>query len=175
MLWQGQNITRAPTAAAHENQRDRQSSSRIGSAPPRNMPTMQLVDDVEAEIAISRMILERARYAAIAAGDGDAALELLDDGVAPEVVVSDLEMPRVDGLQVLRAPRNAEPTHDRPRSSPTAPTERADERPPRMPARTPGSTRSPIPPRRCRRSNTCSTTADPTGRSARLPAPAKGA
>jgi two-component system chemotaxis response regulator CheY len=78
------------------------------------MPTVLLVDDSEVGIAISRTILERSGYAVVSAGDGNAALALLADGVCPDVVVTDLEMPRVDGLQLLRALRDAEPTHDLP-------------------------------------------------------------
>jgi two-component system chemotaxis response regulator CheY len=57
--------------------------------------------------------VERSRSDVVSAGDGDAALELPDDGVRPDVVVTDLEMPRVD-RQLLGVQRDAEPTHDLP-------------------------------------------------------------
>ena len=57
-------------------------------------------DDGDGRAAMSEW-LERRGFEAIAVGDGEEALQHIHDGV--EVIVADLKMPRIDGLQLLRA------------------------------------------------------------------------
>jgi CheY-like chemotaxis protein len=45
---------------------------------------------------------ERSDYAVAGAADRQAALEPMAQGLRPDVVVTDLEMPRLDGLQLVR-------------------------------------------------------------------------
>ena len=49
--------------------------------------------------------LERSGYRVVAAPDGQEALELLDEA-RPDVLLTDMVMPRVDGLALLRAVRS---------------------------------------------------------------------
>lgn len=53
--------------------------------------------------------LARAGYEVTAAPDGTAALRLLDDGVAPDALITDIRMPGADGWTVARAYRSRFP------------------------------------------------------------------
>jgi CheY-like chemotaxis protein len=64
---------------------------------------MALVVDDEPDIqSLARRQLESAGYTTLEVEDGDKALELLLDGLRPDVVLLDLRMPRVDGLTVVK-------------------------------------------------------------------------
>ena len=64
-------------------------------------------DEVEIRTLLSRR-LRRAGYAVEEAGDGAEALELVDKEV-PDVVVTDIAMPRLDGLGLLKRLRSKDP------------------------------------------------------------------
>jgi CheY-like chemotaxis protein len=61
-----------------------------------------VVDDDRAIRETLRLALEDEGYAVFEAADGLAALELLHAHVVPMVVLLDLRMPRLDGVEVLR-------------------------------------------------------------------------
>ena len=63
-----------------------------------------LVDDSKEDIELTRLALEEAgaRGPVEEAHDGSEAIERLGRGPAPRLVLLDLRMPRVDGLEVLR-------------------------------------------------------------------------
>ena len=61
-----------------------------------------VVDDDRAIRETLRMALEDEGYAVLEAADGLVALELLRSHVVPMVVLLDLRMPRLDGVEVLR-------------------------------------------------------------------------
>jgi DNA-binding NtrC family response regulator len=69
-----------------------------------------LVDD---EVAVRRFagrVLERAGYGVFEAEDGIEALELLDGpAAAADVVVSDIVMPRLNGVELMQALANSRP------------------------------------------------------------------
>jgi PAS domain S-box-containing protein len=78
--------------------------------PPLDKPTVLLVDDNrDMREYISRLL--KPRFEVTAAEDGQAALDLIKTGVQPDLVLSDVMMPRLDGfglLSELRAsPRTA--------------------------------------------------------------------
>ena len=56
-----------------------------------------------------RRFLHRKGFAVVEAGDGLEALERLDEGPTPDVIVSDLRMPRMDGLALLQALEERDP------------------------------------------------------------------
>jgi len=68
-------------------------------------PKVLVVDDQFTVRELERTILEAAGYQVLTAGDGRAALELLGKQEDVDVVVSDVEMPGMDGLAMLEAIR----------------------------------------------------------------------
>lgn len=75
------------------------------SEPPTS--SVLLVEDDPKTRDSTRLLLEDEGFEVITAEDGIAAMQRLSEGVA--VVVTDLKMPRVDGLELLRAARNHAP------------------------------------------------------------------
>jgi two-component system, OmpR family, response regulator MprA len=76
------------------------------SAPPSTKPRVLVVDDDKAVRESLRRSLEFNGYDVHLAGDGAEALAGIG-GVAPDVVVMDVMMPRLDGLETTRALRTA--------------------------------------------------------------------
>ena len=70
-------------------------------------PSILLVDDDEGSRETLREWAERQGWDAIPVKDGDAALKHIHAGVA--VIVTDLRMPRIDGMQLLRVAREQAP------------------------------------------------------------------
>jgi DNA-binding NtrC family response regulator len=72
-----------------------------------------LVLVVDDEIAVRRFaarVLEREGYGVVEAKDGVEALELISqDGVSVEVVVSDIVMPRLNGVELMQALATSRP------------------------------------------------------------------
>ena len=67
-------------------------------------PTVLLVDDNrDMREYVTRLLLSR--FTVIAAQDGQHALDLLDTGIKPDLVLSDVMMPRLDGFGLLKALR----------------------------------------------------------------------
>jgi two-component system, chemotaxis family, chemotaxis protein CheY len=64
-----------------------------------------VVDDVALNRLILRRFLSRLGFEVTEAFDGADALEKLHDGPAPEVALVDWNMPRMDGLDLVRAVR----------------------------------------------------------------------
>lgn len=78
-----------------------------GAAAPTDGPdrTLLLVDDsVSVRRLVSRM-LERAGFTVLTANDGQEALDLIHGGATPDAVITDLEMPRMNGYELLGAVR----------------------------------------------------------------------
>jgi two-component system alkaline phosphatase synthesis response regulator PhoP len=68
------------------------------------MRTILVVDDEPRIVQIARDYLERAGFAVLSAGDGEAALATARSA-KPELIVLDLKLPKLDGLDVARALR----------------------------------------------------------------------
>ena len=64
--------------------------------------TILIVDDSASLRQVVRMALQGAGYTVLEAGDGQAALELLD-GRQIGMVVCDVNMPRMNGIEFVRA------------------------------------------------------------------------
>ena len=64
--------------------------------------TALIVDDEPEIRLLARRQLEGAGYATLEAADGYEALDLLLGGLRPDVVLLDLRMPRIDGLDVVK-------------------------------------------------------------------------
>lgn len=83
------------------------------TAPAEYQPTIMVVDDSLTVRKITGRLLEREGYRVITAKDGVDALERLLETV-PDVILSDIEMPRMDGFDLLRNIRADERTRDVP-------------------------------------------------------------
>ena len=68
-----------------------------------------IVDDAEGIRSYLTTLLESRGYAVDTAEDGRSALELLDAGVAPDLVILDVMMPGQDGLATLKEIKKREP------------------------------------------------------------------
>jgi DNA-binding response OmpR family regulator len=64
------------------------------------LPTVLLVEDEMPLRRVLKDLLERDGYSVVEAGDGVDALEQIDR-CAPDVVILDLNLPRIDGFSVL--------------------------------------------------------------------------
>ena len=67
-----------------------------------------VVEDSRAMRRVLRSALAAAGWSVVEAGDGAQALDLLDDGLRPDVVLVDRHLPVLDGLGVVRAVRSVE-------------------------------------------------------------------
>ena len=75
--------------------------------------TVLLVDDNrDMREYVTRLLSPGFRV--VAAEDGVQALELLDSGLRPDLVLSDVMMPRLDGFGLLKALRDRPPTEATP-------------------------------------------------------------
>jgi PAS domain S-box-containing protein len=71
---------------------------------PLDKPTVLLVDDNRDMREYVTRLLDP-RFAVICAHDGQFALDLLEEGLRPDLVLSDVMMPRLDGFGLLKALR----------------------------------------------------------------------
>jgi len=75
--------------------------------PPPNCFTVLVVDDTEAIRTFLKRFFESVGYAAVGAADPLEALALLTDGGrAPDLIVTDVEMPGMDGIEFVRRLRD---------------------------------------------------------------------
>jgi len=75
-------------------------------------PTALIVDDNADNRAIFKIALETAGYRAVEAGDGFTCLEVLRQGLRFHLMVLDLRMPVMSGLDVLREVRKLPRTEE---------------------------------------------------------------
>ena len=69
--------------------------------------TILTVDDSESILAVVTTTLEE-EYDVITASDGAEAITKLNSGVHIDLIVTDLNMPKADGIQVIRSARGLE-------------------------------------------------------------------
>lgn len=79
-----------------------------GVQPSSQVPLVMVVDDSITVRRVSQRLLQREGYRVITANDGLQALDKLQGEELPSVVLSDIEMPRMDGFDLLRSIRAAE-------------------------------------------------------------------
>jgi chemosensory pili system protein ChpA (sensor histidine kinase/response regulator) len=77
------------------------------SSPPRDseQATVLIVEDDDVAREAMKALLENDGYRVATAGDGQEAFERLRSGLNPQVIVLDIEMPRMDGFQLRRVLR----------------------------------------------------------------------
>jgi two-component system, chemotaxis family, chemotaxis protein CheY len=71
------------------------------------MRTALLIDDSKTILMSLSRVLTGAGYKVETALDGDEGLAKITSGVRPTVIITDLNMPRMDGLTFIRAARKA--------------------------------------------------------------------
>jgi len=62
-----------------------------------------VVDDSKSIVAMIRYSLERAGYEVLVAHDGEEGLQRLEEAGGADLIICDLNMPRMDGFAMLRA------------------------------------------------------------------------
>ena len=72
------------------------------------MPTLLVIDDEPTVLEAVKTIGERSGFDVVCCADGESGVEASRTG-RPDLVMVDLRMPGVDGLQVLRAIHQADP------------------------------------------------------------------
>lgn len=73
-------------------------------------PRLMLVDDEPAFRYATRVYLETKGFEVVEAEDGVAALRMIDTEPLPDLVILDIEMPRITGIDVLKRLQNDEKT-----------------------------------------------------------------
>jgi CheY-like chemotaxis protein len=66
------------------------------------MPTILLVEDDRDMRNVLSDLLQLFRYSVIPAIDGQVAVEKLSEGIAPDLILSDWHMPKMNGEELLR-------------------------------------------------------------------------
>jgi CheY-like chemotaxis protein len=72
-------------------------------------PRILLVDDDEAVRSVLQMELEGAGFPVLSAASGEKAIAMLDGGAEVEALISDLSLPGMDGLAIIRAVQQRRP------------------------------------------------------------------
>lgn len=71
------------------------------------MTTVMLVDDSATMLMSLKSILTKAGYTVETAGHGKEALDKLNKGVKPNLIISDVNMPQMDGITFAREARKS--------------------------------------------------------------------
>jgi CheY-like chemotaxis protein len=66
-------------------------------------PCILVVDDDQAVLRSTVRVLETVGYAAVPAASGQEALELIANGLKPELVLADFAMPQMTGVELAKA------------------------------------------------------------------------
>lgn len=69
------------------------------------MPTILIIDDSATMVMSLGQILQTANYEISTANNGKEALEMLNGGLKPTVILTDLNMPEMDEIDFIKAAR----------------------------------------------------------------------
>jgi DNA-binding response OmpR family regulator len=78
----------------------------MGKASSASVPTVLMIEDHDDTASVVRFILERNGYAVRHAPDGRNAKRLTETSEPPDLVLLDISLPSLSGLEVLRAIRS---------------------------------------------------------------------
>lgn len=82
-------------------QRSSQPEARPRTAPD-GKPIVLVVDDEPQVLSLTSRILEASGFSTVCAQDGIAARDLIKTGITPDLVLTDLKMPQMDGAELGR-------------------------------------------------------------------------
>lgn len=84
------------------------SNGRSGPQPMQGdqTPLVLIIEDEEAIADALALVIEEAGYTVAAASSGPKALEAVQAGVRPQLIISDFMMPQMDGAVLIRAIRD---------------------------------------------------------------------
>ncbi len=101
------HATSAESENIHEDDGATTTKSNSSSFSPKqeHSRTLMVIDDSITERQTLSMIMEKAGHQVIQAQDGQEALELLQQGAQVDLMICDLEMPRMNGLEFMGATR----------------------------------------------------------------------
>jgi two-component system chemotaxis response regulator CheY len=77
----------------------------LSSSDPARRPTVLVVDDSATMRASVSMSLSLGGYEVVTAEDGGRAIALLQAGLKPDLILTDIMMPNVDGMALIREAR----------------------------------------------------------------------
>jgi len=80
-------------------------ASRVGTNPMTAQATILVVDDSRTMVLTLARVLRKAGYHVTTAHDGVDALTKLESGLHPALILTDLNMPELDGFGLIRAVR----------------------------------------------------------------------
>lgn len=69
------------------------------------MKTVLLVDDSTTMLMSMKAGLEISGFQVEVAGDGEQAMQKLDTGLKPDLIITDIHMPKMDGIEFIRQAR----------------------------------------------------------------------
>lgn len=73
----------------------------MSTVPPAGKPTLLMAEDEEDTASLLKFLLERAGYQVVHAPDGHHAQRLIDTMAPPSLVLLDIMLPHLSGLQLL--------------------------------------------------------------------------
>lgn len=115
----------APKVGPHDDQKGPDSDERLKERPLAGRSVL-IVEDVEDALFLMSHLLELTGATVHQAANGQEALALLDQGIVPDLVVSDIGMPSMDGYQLMRAIRARDLPRQPPAVAVTAFSQRQD-------------------------------------------------
>jgi two-component system chemotaxis response regulator CheY len=71
----------------------------------RAMPVILILDDSATMVAMLAQVLKGAGYEVVTAENGKAGIDLLTNGLKPTVILTDLNMPEMDGITFIKEAR----------------------------------------------------------------------
>lgn len=67
--------------------------------------TILIVDDTKSILAVMKTVLKVAGYSIVTAGDGKEGMDVLNSGQHVDLIITDLNMPNMDGIEFIWAIR----------------------------------------------------------------------
>jgi CheY-like chemotaxis protein len=98
-----------PAAAPEAAPRRPESASAVSTPPavPSGKPRVMVADDDPIMRMLLRKFIEGAGYEAVEAADGEEALTKIAEGPAPDLLISDINMPKLNGYDLVKGVRES--------------------------------------------------------------------